>query len=429
VTRFSGGRFLAPAADEDRLDDPFNGLFTGRGARSIPDGGLLDFPAAHQWLELVEWGSTRDLYTYQAALEGRSGPRVVVHGRSMLLLSSYDYLGLIGNASIEAASTDALRRYGSGTGGVRLLTGTTELHRELEARLAGFKGTEAALTFTSGYLATMGLVAALFGPGDRVVMDSLAHRSIVDACRLAGVPFRRFRHNDPDSLDRELRREPIPRRTLIIVEGVYSMDGDVCVLRDVVELKKRHGAFLMVDEAHSFGALGATGRGIDEHWGLPACEVDVWVGSLSKAIPANGGFLAGSRELVAYLQHGAAPFMFSSALCPAAAAAALAALRVLQAEPWRLVAAHRNAARLRDGLRALGEDTGGSSTCIVPVLLGGRETAFSVARVLFARGVLASAVVPPAVPQDAARLRLCATAAHSDEDLAEALAAFAQVRG
>jgi 8-amino-7-oxononanoate synthase len=411
-----------------RPGDPFDGFFARRARPVAEPGALLDTAAAHAWMELVQWGSHTDLYTFQVPLDGRSGPRVEARGQPMLMLSSYDYLGLIGHPAIEEAAVEAVRAFGTGTGGVRLLTGTNALHRELEDEISRFKGAEAAVTFSSGYTAALATISALFGPRDRVVLDARSHRSVIDACKLAGVPFRRFAHNDPDALDRELSRETTACRTLVVVEGIYSMDGDLCPLPEIVEVKRRHGAFLMVDEAHSFGVLGRTGRGIDEHWGIDSGEVDLWMGSLSKAIPANGGFVAGRRDSMIYLQHGAAPFMFSAALCPAAAAAARAALRVVAAEPERRTAMRRNALRLRDGLRGLGYDTGASQSPIVPVVLGADDAAFRLARDLFARGIIATAVIPPAVPRRAARLRLCATAAHTAADIDEALEAFRALR-
>ena len=404
--------------------DPFDGFFAGPPRPRADDATLLGIPAARVWMDVIDKGMHDGLYTYQAPLDGRSGPRVSIDGRSMLMLSSYDYLGLIGHPAIEAAAIEAIRTHGTGTGGVRLLTGSTTLHRELERELAAFKGTEAAVTFTSGYAAAIAVIGALFGPRDRVLMDARSHRSVIDACRLATVPAQRFDHNDPDSLDHALRRGPPARRTLVLVEGVYSMDGDLCPLPDIVAVTRRHRAFIMVDEAHSLGVLGAHGRGIDEHWGIDPREVDIWMGSLSKAIPSNGGFLAGPRELMIYLQHGAAPYMFSAALCPAASAAALAALRVIGDEPDRVTTVRRRAARLRDGLRAAGYDCGNSETPIVPVLLGDNHAAWRLSRALFDRGIVGCAVIPPAVPPGAARLRLCVTAAHSPGDIEEALAAF-----
>lgn len=390
-------------------------------------GGLLDQARARRWLGVIEWGVRTGLYTYERAMEGKCGPRVSVSGRSMLMMSSYDYLGLIGHPDIEAAAIDAIRDFGTATGGVRLLTGTTELHSQWDADLARFKGTESAVTFSSGFLANLAAVSALVGPHDRVILDAYAHRSIVDACRLARVPIQRFQHNDMSALESQLQCHSSARRTLIIVEGVYSMDGDVCPLPDVVELKNRHGAHLMVDEAHSFGVLGQHGRGVDEHFGVNPQDVDLWVGSLSKAIPSNGGFLAGAADLVRYLKHESAPYFFSAAACPASVAAARAALHVVEQETHRRESVMHLASKLRDGLRSNGILTGNSSTPIVPVMIGSNENTWKVARQLADEGILASAVVPPAVPRGLARLRLCCMATHSPADIAEAVTKLAHI--
>ena len=418
------GRALARSAVAPERFDPFEGFFRSRGPAPEPPDGLLDLPAARRWFALLAWGEEEGLYTYQMPLEGRTGSRVVVLGRSRLMLSCYDYLGLAGHREVEEAAIAAVRTYGTGTGGVRMLTGTTALHHDLEREIAAFKGVEAALTFGSGYLANLAVVAALVGPRDRVLLDACAHRSLHDACVLARVPVTIVPHNDVAAIERELRQAPAGCRTLIVVDGLYSMDGDLCPLPDLLYLKDRYGAFLLVDEAHALGVLGVTGRGVHEHFGLPAGAVDVWTGSLSKAVPSNGGFLAGRRDLIVYLQHASAPFWFSAALAPASAGAALEALRVARREPERLEALRRNADALRAGLRARGYDTGLSASAIVPVLLGEEAAAWRLARRLFDEGVLVSAVVHPAVRQGSARLRLCATAAQSSADLDEALDAF-----
>lgn len=393
--------------------------------RRTTGGGLIDCPQTHRWLALLAWAEDRDLYTYQQPLDGRSGPRVQVGGRPMLMLSAYDYLGLAGHPDIENAAIAAVRVFGTGTGGVRMLTGTNRLHVELEAELAAFKGVPAAVSFASGYLANFAAVTALVGPRDRILIDAHAHRSLHEACRLARAPTRTFLHNDMGALEQLLARQRRGGRTLIIVDGLYSMDGDVSPLPDLVELKRRYDAFLLVDEAHALGVLGRSGRGTHEEYGLAPDCVDVWTGSLSKAVPSNGGFVAGSRDLIVYLQHAGAPFWFSAALCPPAAAAASAALRVARREPERLERQRRAAQVLRDRLRDLGYETGASTAAIVPVMVGSAERAWRLARALFARGVIAAAVVYPAVPRRSARLRLCATAALSEADLNEGIEAFA----
>ena len=410
-----------------QLDGPFDGFFDPKTPWNEEYQGLLEHHTARRWLDEVAWAAREELYTFQQALEGKSGPQVEVRGQTFSMLSSYDYLGLIGHAGIEAAAISAVRKFGTGTGGVRLLTGTNTLHRQLEERLAAFKRTEAAMTFTSGYAANLAVFAALLGPRDLAIVDERIHRSIVDALRMAGVPRATFRHNDPESLEEVLRARSKRRRsrTLIAVEGVYSMDGDICPLPEIVRLKEKYGAFLLVDEAHALGVLGPNGRGLDEHWGVPAEAVDLWTGSLSKTIPANGGYLAGSRQLILYLQHGSAPFMFSAALCPAAAGAALAAIDVIEREPERIRLLWDNAAYLLESLRGHGYDLGTSASPVIPVIAGSLESACRLARHLFDRGFLASAVVFPAVAPGSARLRLCATAAQDRAILEEAAAAFA----
>lgn len=416
-----------------RRVDPFERYFdhTGGGANKEDLAArrkLLGATRADRWFDVLAWGVKRGLYTYQRPLEGHGGRRVRVGGRSMLMMSSYDYLGLIGHPALEEAAIAAVRQYGTGSGGVRLLTGTNESHVQLEHDLARFKGTEAALTFASGYAANLAAISALLGSEDRVVIDARAHRSIVDACCLSHATVDRFRHNDADSLRRLLDRKTGAGRTLIVAEGIYSMDGDICPLADIVELKKRYGALLMVDEAHSFCVLGHGGRGVHEHFGLHPDDVDVWMGSLSKAVPSSGGFVAGSQALIIYLQHEGAPFFFSAAACPASVATSRAALRVIEQEPWRLQAVHRNADLMRRGLQDEGFDTGSSETPIVPVILGGNDTAWRVARDLEDDGILACAVVPPAVASGTARLRLCAMATHSEDDIAKLIDAMSKTR-
>jgi glycine C-acetyltransferase len=342
----------------------------------------------------------------------------------MMMLSSYDYLGLIGDPRIDECAVEAVRKYGTGTGGVRMLTGTIDLHHLMERELADFKGTAEAITFSSGYLANLAVIAALLSPQDRVILDSLSHRSLVDACRLAGVPLQRFQHNDPGSLKHELESGAPANRTLIVADGVFSMDGDICRLPELVELKHQFHCYLMVDESHATGVLGENGRGTDEHFGIDTAEVDIWTGSLAKAIPSNGGFACASQELAVYLQHAAAPFIFSAALCPAAVAAVRETLAILRNEPERVTRLRENANFLREGLRELGYDTGTSQTAIIPVIFHDEAVTALFSGHLRELGILATPVMFPAVPQGAARLRLCVTAAHSRQDLEFALEAF-----
>jgi glycine C-acetyltransferase len=401
----------------------FNGFFASREKWNLGKDRLVD-GRARRIFDLMGRACDRGVYPYQLPLEGRSGPWVQSEGRRLLMLSSCDYLGLIGDPRIDEAAIDAIRRYGTGTGGVRMLTGTIDLHHEMEREVAEFKGATHAITFSSGYLANLAVIASLLTPRDRVILDSLSHRSLVDACRLAGVSLQRFRHNDLDSLRHELATGAAANRTLIVADGVFSMDGDICPLPDLVAIKKEFGCFLMIDESHASGVLGATGRGTDEHFGVPADAVDIWSGSLAKAIPSNGGFIAVSQELAIFLQHSAAPFIFSAALAPSSVGAVVAALKVLRREPERVARLRANADFLRAGLRALGFNTGRSETAIVPVILNDEAAAAFMAGRLRELGIFVTPILFPAVPMGSARLRLCVTAAHSFEDLEFALAGF-----
>jgi 8-amino-7-oxononanoate synthase len=407
--------------------DLFDGFFEDGRKWNFNKDNLVD-GRARRIFEMMGQACSYGVYPYQLALEGRSGPWVRAEGRELLMLSSYDYLGLIGDPRIDEAAIDAIRKYGTGTGGVRMLTGTIDLHRQMERDVAAFKGMPEAITFSSGYLANLAVIASLLTPQDRVILDSLSHRSLVDACRLAGVPLQRFRHNDIDSLRHELANGAPANKTLIVADGVFSMDGDICPLPDLIAVKREFGCFLMIDESHATGVLGVNGRGTDEHFGVAATDVDIWSGSLAKAIPSNGGFLAVSKDLAIFLQHTAAPFIFSAALAPPAVAAVSAALEVLKREPERVTRLQSNADFLREGLQELGYDTGHSETAIIPVILNDEKSAAMMAGRLREMGIAVTPILFPAVPMGAARLRLCVTAAHSIANLEFALEGFRCVR-
>jgi glycine C-acetyltransferase len=407
--------------------DLFNGFFTNREKWHLSKEALVD-GRARRIFDLMGQACDFGVYPFQLPLETRSGPWVQAEGRELLMLSSYDYLGLIGHPRVDEAAIAAIRKYGTGTGGVRLLTGTMDLHHQMERDVAAFKGTTDAITFSSGYLANLAVIASLLTPQDRVIMDALSHRSLVDACRLAGVPIQRFRHNDIDSLRHELRAPSPANRTLIVADGVFSMDGDICPLPDLVAVKREFGCYLMIDESHASGVLGKRGRGTDEHFGLAADDVDIWSGSLAKAIPSNGGFVAVSQEMAIFLQHSAAPFIFSAALAPPAVAAVREALAILSEEPERVDRIRENADFLREGLIELGYDTARSATAIIPVIFEDEAAAALTAGRLRELGIMVTPILFPAVPLGSARLRLCVTAAHSTSDLEFALRAFREVR-
>jgi glycine C-acetyltransferase len=405
----------------------FNGFFDRRKSWTFSKERLVD-GRARRVFDLMGRACDHGVYPFQLALEGTTGPWVQAEGREMLMLSSYDYLGLAGDPRINEASVDAIRKYGTATGGVRLLTGTIDLHHMMENDVAEYKGTAAAVTFSSGYLANLAVISSLLTPQDRVILDALSHRSLVDACRLAGVPIQRFRHNDMDSLRHELASGHPANRTLIVSDGVFSMDGDICPLPDLIAIKHEFGCHLMIDESHASGMLGATGRGTDEHFGCDTSHVDIWTGSLAKAIPSNGGFVAVGEDLSILLQHTAAPFIFSAALAPGSVAAVRESLAVLRREPERVARLAENAVFLRSSLQELGYDTGLSETAIIPVICPDETEAAMMAGKLRQMGVAVTPILFPAVPLGSARLRLCVTAAHSRADLEFALDAFRRVR-
>ena len=404
----------------------FDGFFTSGRTWGYDKNDILDV-RGRRLFGMMSLACQEDCYPFQVPLESRTGPWVQAEGRRMLMLSSYDYLSLVGDPRIEAAAIAAVRRFGSASGGARLLTGTNVLHLQIEKDLAAFKGTDAALTFSSGYNANLGVISGLFTPQDRVILDSLSHRSLVDACRLAGVQLQRYRHNDLDSLREELR-SGTGNRTLIVADGVFSMDGDICPLPDLIQIKRDFGCLLMIDDAHAIGVLGENGRGSDEHYGCRTSDVDLWTGSLAKSIPSTGGFIAMSEEVAVFLQHSASPYVFSAALCPASSGAIREGLAILSAEPHLVARLRDRANYLRAGLQDLGYDTGHSKTPIIPVVLKDEEAALRLSRALRDHNILVSPVVFPAVALGTARLRICVNAGHTIADLDHTLDAFRKLR-
>ncbi len=357
--------------------------------------------------------------------ELRGNARVIVDGREMAMFASYGYLGLLGHPRINAAAQQATDRFGTGTHGVRSLAGSLTVHRELEETIAAFHGTEAAITFSSGYVTNLSVVSTLVGRRDYVFSDKLNHASIVDGCLLSGARFVRFRHNDMEDLEARLNAAPASAAKLVVADAVFSMDGDIIDLPRLVEVCRRHRAWLMIDEAHSLGVLGERGRGIEEHFGKRGV-IDIKMGTLSKTIPSVGGYIAGKADLVTFLRHSARAYIFSAALPPAQVAAACEALRVIEDEPWRVELLRRNTRHFLSALRERGLNTMRSETAIVPVLCGKDETAFRVTREAHRRGIFVLPVVSPAVPEGLARLRATVTAGHEPQDIERAVDVLAQ---
>jgi len=347
--------------------------------------------------------------------------------KSVINLAAYSYLGLGDDPRVKQAAIQAIDRYGTHTGGPRLLCGTAKIHVEFEERLAEVLGGAGVVSYSSGYGTNVSVISALFGPEDMVILDRNAHRSLYDGARLSGAATQRFQHNDLDHLERTLRRSASVRRRLVVVDAVYSMEGRIAPLPELSKLVHRHGAYLLADEAHSFGVLGRRGRGAVEHFGLDPAAVDLRIGTLSKAIPAVGGFVASDPAIVAMLRYTSAARVFSAAMTPPDAAAALAAIDILDREPDRVARLQSNAALFRTALAVAGLDTMGSEAAIVPVLVGDREATLAAALALLARGVYVNAILPPGVPPGTERLRCFVTAAHREVDLKQAADAIAEI--
>ena len=385
---------------------------------NIPAGIQSRISAMHQRVQGLR---DADMYFYNMPVsELKGSSEVVISGRTMLMLASYGYLGLLGHPRINKAANDAIEKYGSGTHGVRVLAGTLDIHLELEQTIADFKNSEDAVTFSSGYVTNLAAISTIVGRRDIVLCDKYNHASIVDRCLLSGAELKRFRHNDMDHLEDLLKRYSDRSTKLVIADAVFSMDGDIIDLPAVVELCRKYGAWLMMDEAHSVGVLGKTGRGIEEHFGMPDC-IDVKMGTLSKTIPSIGGYIAGSSGLVNLLKHAARGFVFSAAIPPAQAAAAKAAFEVIVDEPDRIERIQQNARIFIDGLQKLGFDTMSSETAIVPVLCGTDEKAYELVRLCQSQDIFVLPVVSPAVPEGLSRLRATVTAGHSKSQIEHAL--------
>jgi 8-amino-7-oxononanoate synthase len=360
----------------------------------------------------------RGLYRRLRLVESAQGPRVTLDGHDVLLLCSNNYLGLADDPRVREAAAAAALRWGAGAGASRLISGTMDPHRRLESQLAAFKGYEAALLFGSGYLANTGAIAALAGPGEVVFSDELNHASIVDGCRLSRAETFVYRHGDLDHLAWGLR-EASGRGALIVTDGVFSMDGDVAPLPRLLELARRHGCRLMVDEAHATGAVGPGGRGSVSAAGLSG-EVDVVVGTLGKALGAYGAYVCAGAETVDFLVNTARPFIFSTAPPPPAVGAAAAALELLEAEPAMVDRLQENAAVLREALAAEGLAAGGSATQIVPVEVGEAEPTMALCERALERGVFAQGIRPPTVPEGSCRLRFTVMSTHDPAELRRA---------
>jgi 8-amino-7-oxononanoate synthase len=365
---------------------------------------------------------------FRLANEVVDGSRVRIEGRELISFTSFDYLGLARHPQVAQAAKEAIDRFGTSGSASRMVGGNTTLHDALDAELAAFLGTPKATVFPCGYGTNASLFSHLFGEGDLILYDELAHDSIVKGTIASNAARRSFRHNDHAQLDALLRDiRGRYRRVVVAIEGVYSMDGDFPDLPRFIDVKKRHDALLYVDEAHSLGTMGRTGRGICEHFGIDPAEGDLWMGTISKALGSGGGYLAGSARLIDYLGLTTPAFVFSTACSPPNAAAALEAVRVMRREPWRLDVLRARSAFFIDCARDAGFDTGASGgTPVVPIILGSSQRALAVSQLLLEAGVNARPILYPAVPESRARLRFFLTAEHSEDDIVAALKALVE---
>ncbi len=356
-------------------------------------------------------------------LQSGVGPVVEMAGRQILLFASNDYLGLAMHPEVIRASVEATQRFGAGAGAARLVSGSLPPHQELESALAQFKGTEAALSFSSGYLANIGAIPALIGRDGLILADRLCHASLLDGCRLSAADFRIYRHNDTEQLQSLLAARRQARRTLIVTDGLFSMDGDLAPLPELSRLAQTYGADLYVDDAHGTGVMGAHGRGTAEHFGLEA-SIPFQMGTLGKAFGSSGAYLAGSSTVIQYLMNTSRSFIFTTAPPPGSAAAATAALRIVQREPERRARLWANRERLFRGLTELGFTLPPSVSPIIPILIGNADRALSFAEHLFAEGIYAPAIRPPTVPDATSRIRVTVTSEHSPGQIDQALVSF-----
>jgi glycine C-acetyltransferase len=369
---------------------------------------------------------SQGLYRHLRVLDDEQRARASFDGRTVVNLSSNNYLGLTTHPRLRDRAIEAIRTCGVGSGSVRTIAGTMAIHMELERRLAEFKKVEAVVVFQSGFTANAGTVSAILTRDDVVISDELNHASIIDGCRLSRAAIKVFPHKDVDAARRIIRDLPAAQRKLLITDGVFSMDGDLGPLPDLCALAEETGCIMMVDDAHASGVFGANGRGTIDHFGMHG-RVDVQVGTLSKAIGALGGYVAGSRDLIEYLYHRARPFLFSTSHPPAVAAACIAAIDVLMEEPEIIDRLWNNARFFKAGLEQLGFDTGMSESPITPVIVGEGATAMALSDRLFEEGVFAQGIAYPTVALDRARVRTIVTATHTREDLQFALEAFGKV--
>jgi len=364
-------------------------------------------------------------YPFFIPIESSDGAEVLVRNEPKIMMGSNNYLGLTHHPKVIAAAEAALKKYGTGCTGSRFLNGTLDLHEQLEDRLARFLGKEAALVFSTGYQTNLGVVSALSHKGDYIFLDKLNHASLVDSARLAYGTVCRYHHNDMRALAQQLAQAPINASKLIVTDGVFSMDGDIVDLPEMVALAESYNADILVDDAHAIGVLGEQGGGTAQHFGLED-KVSLIVATFSKSLASIGGVVAGAEPVIHYLKHHARSLIYSASMPPASVATVLAALDVIEEEPERREALWRNTRRMQEGLKSLGYDIGESETPVIPVLIGDLAEMIVLWKQMFDSGIFTNPVIPPAVPEHSCRLRISMMATHTNEQIDYVLDAFAQ---
>lgn len=364
-------------------------------------------------------------YPFFIPIESSDGAEVLVRGEPKIMMGSNNYLGLTHHPKVVAAADAALKKYGTGCTGSRFLNGTLDLHEQLEDRLARFLGKEAALVFSTGYQTNIGVVSSLVHKGDYLFLDKLNHASLVDSARLAYGTVCRYHHNDMRALEQQLAQAPANAGKLIVTDGVFSMDGDIVNLPDMVALAENYNADILVDDAHAIGVLGEQGGGTAQHFDLED-KVSLIVATFSKSLASIGGVVAGAEPVIHYLKHHARALIYSASMPPASVATVLAALDVIEEEPERREALWRNTRRMQDGLKSLGYDIGESETPVIPVLIGDLAEMIMLWKRMFDSGIFTNPVIPPAVPEHSCRLRISMMATHTNEQIDYVLDAFAQ---
>lgn len=365
------------------------------------------------------------IYPFFRTIESAQEPEIIMNGKRMIMVGSNNYLGLTNHPKVKEAAIEAIKKYGTGCAGSRFLNGTLDIHVKLEEKLARFMRKEAALVFSTGFQVNLGVISSLAGKEDVVLIDKMDHASIIDGCRLSFAEIKKFRHNDIEDLER-LLKEYEDKGKLVVIDGVFSMEGDIAKLPEILGLTKKYGARLMVDDAHGIGVLGKTGRGTVEHFGLEK-DVDLIMGTYSKSLASIGGFIAGDEDVIHYIKHHARSLIFSASPPPASVAAVSAALDIIENEPERREKLWQNTYKMLKGFKELGFQVGPSETPIIPVIVGEDEKAFQMAMMLQEEGVFANVAVTPAVPNGRALIRTSYMATHTDEHLDIVLSAFKKV--